>query len=47
MVLVLIGVIVPRIGTIFLLECLTLALSQETWTIHIFPSWFTSHSLKW
>jgi hypothetical protein len=36
MVLVLIVVIVPRIGTIFLLECLTLALSQETWTIHIF-----------
>jgi hypothetical protein len=34
---VLIVVIVPRIGTIFLLEELTLALSQDTWTVHIFP----------
>jgi hypothetical protein len=34
---VLIVVIVPRIGTIFLLEGITLALSQDTWTIHVFP----------
>jgi hypothetical protein len=33
----LIMVIVPRIGTIFLLEGLTLTLSQDTWTVHIFP----------
>jgi hypothetical protein len=30
-------VIVPRVGTVFLLEGLTLTLSQDTWTIHIFP----------
>jgi hypothetical protein len=29
-------VIVPRIGTVFLLKGLTLALSQDTWTIHVF-----------
>jgi hypothetical protein len=34
---VLIVVIVPRVGMIFLLEGLTLALSQDTWTIHVFP----------
>jgi hypothetical protein len=34
---VLIVVIVLRVGTIFLVERLTLALSQDTWTIHIFP----------
>jgi hypothetical protein len=34
---VLIVVIVPRVGTVFLLEGLTLTLSQDTWTIHIFP----------
>jgi hypothetical protein len=34
---VLIVVIVPRIGTIFLLEGLTLALSQDTWMVHVFP----------
>jgi hypothetical protein len=33
---VLIVVIVPHVGTIFLLEGLTLALSQDTWTVHIF-----------
>jgi hypothetical protein len=33
---VLIMVIVPRVGTIFLLEDLTLALSQDTWMVHIF-----------
>jgi hypothetical protein len=30
-------VIVPSVGTLFLLEGLTLALSQDTWTVHIFP----------
>jgi hypothetical protein len=34
---VLIVVIVPHVGTVFLLEGLTLALSQDTWTVHIFP----------
>jgi hypothetical protein len=34
---VLIVVIVPLVGTIFLLEGLTLALSQDTWTVHVFP----------
>jgi hypothetical protein len=34
---VLIVVIVLRVGTIFLVERLTLTLSQDTWTIHIFP----------
>jgi hypothetical protein len=34
---VLIVVIVPRVGTVFLLERLTLALSQDTWTVHVFP----------
>jgi hypothetical protein len=34
---VLIMVIVPYVGTIFLLEDPTLALSQDTWTVHIFP----------
>jgi hypothetical protein len=34
---VLIMVIVLRIGTVFLLEGLTLALSQDIWTVHIFP----------
>jgi hypothetical protein len=34
---VLIVVIVPRVGTIFLLEGLTLCLSQDTWMVHIFP----------
>jgi hypothetical protein len=33
---VLIMVIISRIGTIFLLEGLTLALSPYTWTVHIF-----------
>jgi hypothetical protein len=33
---VLIVVIVPRVGTIFLLEGFTLALSQDTWMVHIF-----------
>jgi hypothetical protein len=34
---VLIVVIVSRIGLVFLLEGLTLTLSPNTWTIHIFP----------
>jgi hypothetical protein len=33
---VLIVVIVSQVGTVFLLEGLTLALSQDTWTVHIF-----------
>jgi hypothetical protein len=33
---VLIVVIVPRVGTVFLLKGLTLALSQDTWIVHIF-----------
>jgi hypothetical protein len=33
---VLIVVIVPHVGMVFLLEGLTLTLSQDTWTIHIF-----------
>jgi hypothetical protein len=33
----LIVVIVPRVGTIFLMEGLTLALSLDTWMVHIFP----------
>jgi hypothetical protein len=34
---VLIVVIVFRIGLIFLLEGLTLTLSRDTWTVHVFP----------
>jgi hypothetical protein len=34
---VLIVVIIPRVGTVFLLEGLRLALSQDTWTVHVFP----------
>jgi hypothetical protein len=34
---VLIVLIIPYVGTIFLLEGLTLALSEDTWTIHVFP----------
>jgi hypothetical protein len=44
---VLIMVIVSRIGLVFLLEGLTPTLSQDIWTVHISPSWFTSHSAKW
>jgi hypothetical protein len=35
--LILIVVIVPRIGTVFLLQGLTLALSRGTWTLYVFP----------
>jgi hypothetical protein len=34
---VLIVVIVPRVGTILMLEGLTLAWRQGTWMVHIFP----------
>jgi hypothetical protein len=34
---VLIVVIVSRVGMVFLLEDLTLTLSRDTWTFHIFP----------
>jgi uncharacterized protein YjeT (DUF2065 family) len=34
---VLIVVIISRVGLVFLLEGLTLTLSPDTWTIHIFP----------
>jgi hypothetical protein len=37
MVHVLIVVIIPRVGTVFLLEGLTLTLSQHTWMVHVFP----------
>jgi hypothetical protein len=33
---VLIVVIVSRVGPVFLLEGLTLSLSRETWTVHVF-----------
>jgi hypothetical protein len=34
---VLIMVIIPRVGTVFLLGDLTLALSQDTWMVYVFP----------
>jgi hypothetical protein len=34
---VLIVVIVPRIGPVFLLELLILTLSRDTWMVHVFP----------
>jgi hypothetical protein len=34
---ILIVVIVPCVGMVFLLEGLTLALSQETWMVHVSP----------
>jgi uncharacterized protein YjeT (DUF2065 family) len=34
---VLIVVIVSRVGLVFLLEGLTLTLSPDTWTLHVFP----------
>jgi hypothetical protein len=34
---ILIVVIVPCVGTVFLLEGLTLALSRDTWRVHVFP----------
>jgi uncharacterized membrane protein len=44
---VLIVVIVSHVGLVFLLEGPTPTLSRDTWMVHIFPSWFTSHSAKW
>jgi hypothetical protein len=44
---ILIVVIVSRVGMIFLLEGLILTLSLDTWTVHIFLSWFMSHWFKW
>jgi hypothetical protein len=44
---VLIVVIVIRVCLVFLLELLTLALSPDTWMVHIFSSWFMSHWTKW
>jgi hypothetical protein len=35
---VLIVVIVSRVGLIFLLEGLTLTLSRDIWTVHVFPT---------
>jgi hypothetical protein len=37
MAYVLIVVIISRVGLFFLLEGLTLTLSQDTWAVHIFP----------
>jgi hypothetical protein len=34
---ILIMVIISRVGLVFLLELLTLTLSPNTWTVHIFP----------
>jgi hypothetical protein len=34
---VLIVVIIPRVGTVFLLQGLTLTLSRGTWRVHVFP----------
>jgi hypothetical protein len=34
---VVIVVIVSRVSLVFLLESLTLTLSRDTWTVHIFP----------
>jgi hypothetical protein len=44
---VLIVMIVFRVCLVFLLDGATLTLSRETWAVHIFPVWFTSHSTKW
>jgi hypothetical protein len=34
---ILIVVIISRVGLVFLLQGLTLALSRDTWTVHVFP----------
>jgi hypothetical protein len=44
---ILIVVIISHVGLVFLLEGLTLTLSPNTWTVHVFPSWFSSHWAKW
>jgi hypothetical protein len=33
---VLIAVIIPHVGTVFLLQDHTLTVSQDTWTVHVF-----------
>jgi hypothetical protein len=43
---VLIMVIIPRVGLIFMYEGFTPVLSRDTWTVHIFPSWFSSYLFK-
>jgi hypothetical protein len=43
---VLIMVIISHVGLVFLLEGPTHTLSQDSWMVHIFPSWFMSHSAK-
>jgi hypothetical protein len=43
---ILIMVLVPHVGTILPLEVSILTLSRVTLTVHAFPSWFTSSSLK-
>jgi hypothetical protein len=30
-------VIISRVGLVFLLDCLALTLSRDTWTVHVFP----------
>jgi hypothetical protein len=44
---ILIVVIISHVGLVFLLEGPFPTLSRDTWIIHIFPSWFMSHSTKW
>jgi hypothetical protein len=34
---ILIVMVIPHVGMVFLLEGLTLALNRDTWMIHIFP----------
>jgi hypothetical protein len=46
-VYVLIMVIIPYVGMVFLLEGLTLTLSPELGRSTFSPSWFTSHWVKW
>jgi hypothetical protein len=43
---ILIVVIVSLVGSVFQLEGFTLTLSPDTWTVHISPSWYTSHWFK-
>jgi hypothetical protein len=43
---VLIVVIGSHVGLFFLLDGLTLTLSRDTWTVHVFLLWFMSHLVK-
>jgi hypothetical protein len=43
---VLIVVIVSHVCLLFLLDGYTPTLSRDTWMVHVFLSWFTSHSAK-